>query len=118
MGNDASKPSNRMAVSALSHMMRITKPQLLALRDKCVSVSERGDVQTSSSGYRLTKVKFLQAMTAMNVAKEPDFQILEKLFVMWDTDGVGYVDPVSRLLQQHCLLSYGVLTMSAVMRKA
>mmetsp|Transcript_13391 Transcript_13391/g.28971 ORF Transcript_13391/g.28971 Transcript_13391/m.28971 type:complete len:207 (+) Transcript_13391:150-770(+) len=92
MGNDASKPSNRMAIAALSHMLKITKPQLIALRDRCISVSEK-DVQ-SPSGYRLTRVKFLAAMTDTNVAIEPDYQVLEKLFIMWDRKGVHWIDPL------------------------
>ena len=83
-----------MATSALAHIMRITKQQLLTLRDTCLSVSQTGcDVQTSS-GYRLSRAKFLDAMTATNVNLEPDYQILEKLFVMWDMEGIG-LDPVS-----------------------
>ena len=79
-----------MATSALAHIMRITKQQLLTLRDTCLSVSQTGcDVQT-----RLSRAKFLDAMTATNVNLEPDYQILEKLFVMWDMEGAG-IDPVS-----------------------
>jgi hypothetical protein len=84
-----------MAVSAVAHMMRITKPQLLALRDKCLSVSDSGKDVHSSSGYQLTRLNFVNAMLDMNVANEPDHQILENLFVMWDCDGVDWVDPVS-----------------------
>ncbi|KAL7526820.1 hypothetical protein ACHAXR_001666 [Thalassiosira sp. AJA248-18] len=94
MGNDTSKPSNRMAVSALAHMMRITKPQLLALRDTCLFVSEKGEDVDTPSGYRLTREKFLDAMTVMQVAMEPDYQVLEKLFVMHDRNGRGWVDPL------------------------
>jgi hypothetical protein len=96
MGNETSKSpnSNRMAVSAVAHMMRITKAQLLALRDKCLFVS---DTEASSGCYRLTRLSFTNAMLEMNVAYEPDYQIMEKLFVMWDIDGVGWVDPVSVL---------------------
>lgn len=94
MGNDTSKPSDRMAVLALSHMMRITKPQLLALRDRCLSDSETGQDVQSPSGYRLTRASFLDAMTDMNVAIEPDYNVLEKLFVMWDRNGVDWVDPL------------------------
>lgn len=84
--------------------MRLTKPQLLALRDKCLSVSDTttgGDNEKSrsSSGYRLTRVNFLNAMTELNVEFEPDYQILDKLFVMWDCDGVDWVDLVSNILQ-------------------
>lgn len=94
MGNDPSKPANRMAVSALSHMMRITKPQLLQLRDKCLSVSETGKRVNTPSGHRLSRAKFVDAMQSLNVAMEPDRQVLEKLFIMWDRDGDDWVDPL------------------------
>ena len=95
MGNDTSKSSSRMAISAMSHMMKITKPQLLALRDRCLSDSETGENVTTLSGFRLARGIFLDAMIEMNVATEPDYQVLEKLFVMWDKNGVDWVDPVS-----------------------
>lgn len=96
MGNESSKSSNnRMAVSAVAQMMRITKPQLLALRDKCLYVSDTGKDVHTSSGYQLTRLNFINVMHKMNVTEEPDCQILEKLFVMWDCDGVDCVDPVS-----------------------
>lgn len=94
MGNDPSKPSDRMAIEALAHMMKITKPQLVALRDRCLSDSQRDDGQ-SPSGYRLTREKFLAAMADTNVAMEPDCKVLENVFVLWDRKGVDWVDPVS-----------------------
>ena len=107
MGNDASKPSNRMAITALAHMMRITKPELVALRDQCIAVSQKKqakkDTSSSSSSssssvyYRLHRDKFLSSMKDMNVAMEPDYNVLNQLFVMWDRNGNGWVDPVSVL---------------------
>jgi len=78
-----------MAISAIAHIMRITKPQLLELRDKCISVSEE-DTKMKRSG-------FVFAMKDMNVADEPDYQILEKLFIMWDKDNKDSVDTVSSI---------------------
>ncbi len=97
-----------MAVSAMAQMMRITKPQLLALRDKCLSVSDTGKDVHTASGYQLTRFNFVKAMLDMHVADEPDHQILENLFVMWDCDGVDWVDPVSGVrshLIHHCKCS-------------
>lgn len=103
MGNDASKPSNRMAITALAHMMRITKPELVALRDQCIAVSQKKqakkDTSSSSSSsssvyYRLHRDKFLSSMKDMNVAMEPDYNVLNQLFVMWDRNGNGWVDPL------------------------
>ena len=78
-----------MAVSALAHMMRISKPQLLALRDKCLSVSETGKY-----GYRLSRANFSDAMMETNVTIEPDYHVLDNFFVMWDRDGIGSVNTV------------------------
>lgn len=111
MGNDASKPSNRMAVSALAHMMSIDKPQLFALRDKCLKISEKGRHVNTASGYQLPRAKFLDAMVDMNVAMEPDYSILDKLFTMWDRDGYGCVDTVrsSRALCVQLLVGLCIL---------
>jgi len=97
MGNDTSKPSNRMAISALAHMIQITKPQLIALRDKCISYSETGNGVDTASGYQLRREKFLDAMQDMEVAMDPDYQILEKLFILWDRNGAGWIDPLEFL---------------------
>ncbi len=87
MGNNASNSSDRMAISAMSHMMNITKPQLIQLRDKCISVSIKDG--TTASGYKLLRGNFLQAMKDSGVSIEPDYQVLEKLFTMWDRNSYG-----------------------------
>mmetsp|Transcript_21321 Transcript_21321/g.34896 ORF Transcript_21321/g.34896 Transcript_21321/m.34896 type:complete len:206 (+) Transcript_21321:68-685(+) len=87
MGNNASNLSGRMAISAMSHMMNITKPQLLQLRDRCISVSIKDG--STASGYKLLREKFLQACTDCGVSIEPDYQVFEKLFAMWDRNGYG-----------------------------
>ena len=90
MGN---AESSRMAISAMSHMIKITKAQLLALRDQCISDSE--DDASTSSGYRLSRTTFADAMKKLNVDPEPDCQVFEKLFTMFDSNGKGSLDPVS-----------------------
>lgn len=80
-----------MATSAIAHIMRITKPQLLELRDKCISLSE----EDADGQYQMKKSAFVFAMKEMNVADEPDYQILEKLFIMWDKE--DSVDTVSSI---------------------
>eukprot|EP00986_Skeletonema_menzelii_P005767 scaffold2137_cov140-Skeletonema_menzelii.AAC.3 len=87
MGNSASNLSGRMAISAMSHMMNITKPQLLQLRDRCISVSIKDG--STASGYKLLRENFLQACTDCGVSIEPDYQVFEKLFTMWDRNGYG-----------------------------
>lgn len=92
MGNDTSthSSSNRMAISAMAHMMNLTKPQLLLLRDKCIDVSLRDG--TTMSGYKMSRERFLQAMQDSSISLEPDYKVLEKLFTMWDKHGFGWVD--------------------------
>jgi len=93
-GNDPSKPSSsRMATSAIAHIMRITKSELLELRDKCISLSE----EDTEGQYQMKKSAFVFSMKEMNVADEPDYQILEKLFIMWDKDNKDSVDTVSSI---------------------
>jgi len=93
-GNDPSKPSSsRMATSAIAHIMRITKSELLELRDKCISLSE----EDTDGQYQMKKSAFVFSMKEMNVADEPDYQILEKLFIMWDKDNKDLVDTVSSI---------------------
>ena len=82
-----------MAISAIAHIMRITKPQLLELRDKCILVSE----EDTDGQYQMKRSGFLFAMKEMNVADEPDYQILEKLFIMWNKDNKDLVDTVSSM---------------------
>jgi hypothetical protein len=91
MGNQNSS-SNRMAISAMAHMMKLTRGKLLMLRDHCVAVSESGD---TPSGYQISRAKFLASMGVVKVSNEPDYEVLEKLLVLWDKNGTDRIDPVS-----------------------
>jgi len=81
-----------MAISAMSHMLKITKTQLLELRDLCIAKHE-DDVSTLS-GYRLSRENFVAVMKDANIAEEPDQDVFEQLFIMFDKKGEDYVDPV------------------------
>ena len=63
MGNQNSS-NNRMAISAMSHMMKLTRGKLLMLRDHCVNVSEKGD---TASGYEISRAKFMASMGVVKV---------------------------------------------------
>lgn len=91
MGNENSS-SNRMAISAMSHMMKINKRQLLVLRDHCVCISEKGDTE---SGYQISRAKLLAATTTVNLVHSPDYEVLDKLLILWDKNGTDRIDPVS-----------------------
>jgi hypothetical protein len=95
MGNEHS--SNRMAISAMSHMMKITKRQLLMLRDQCVCISEKGNTE---SGYQISRAKLLASTTTVNLVHTPDYEVLDKLLVLWDKNGTDRIDPVSCLWKQ------------------
>ena len=114
MGNSASNPSDRMAISAMSHMMNITKPQLMQLRDKCINVSSRDG--STASGYKLHRHNFLQAMMDCRISVEPDYQVLEKLFTMWDRNGYGVdtltffagISPLASVMDANTKLQYAI----------
>lgn len=90
MGNQNSS-GNRMAISAMAHMMKLTRSKLLTLRDHCIAVSDEGD---TVSGYQISRAKFLASVGVVKLPNEPDYEVLEKLLVLWDKNGSGYVDPV------------------------
>lgn len=107
MGNENSTGSNRMAVSAMSHMMKLNKPQLLELRDRCLAAANYDGGADSPSGHTLSRDLFLGALSELGIESEPDRQVLEKLFVMWDKRGLDRLDPVEFLT--------GVSPLSSVM---
>ncbi len=73
--------------------MNITKPQLLQLRDKCINLSVIDG--STPSGYKLCRDNFLKVMSDSRISIEPDYQVLDKLFTMWDRNGVGCVDTLT-----------------------
>jgi len=114
MGNNASNNSDRMAISAMSHMMNITKPQLLQLRDNCISASIKDG--STPSGYKLRRENFLQAMRDSRISIEPDYQVLEKLFTMWDRNSYGIdtltffagISPLASIMDVNTKLQYAI----------
>jgi hypothetical protein len=81
-----------MAISAMAHMMKLTRGKLLMLRDHCIAVSESAD---TVSGYQISRAKFLASMGVVQLSNEPDYEVLAKLLVLWDKNGTGRIDPVS-----------------------
>ena len=113
MGNSTSN-HERMAISAMSYMMNITKPQLLQLRDKCINVSIRDS--STPSGYKLCRDNFLQVMVDCRISIEPDYQVLEKLFTMWDRNGYGVdtltffagISPLASIMDVNTKLQFAI----------
>jgi hypothetical protein len=91
MGNQNSS-NNRMAIGAMSHMMKLTRGKLLMLRDHCVAISQDGN---TASGYVISRAKFLASMGVVKMSNDPDYEVLEKLFILWDKNGKDRIDPVS-----------------------
>lgn len=74
-----------MAISAMAEHMKITKAQLLELRDACLAYTvtgEGGDPSLSTISRR----DFHKAMSEAAVPKS-DREILDGLFTMWDKVG-------------------------------
>eukprot|EP00567_Pseudictyota_dubia_P009846 CAMPEP_0197452212 /NCGR_PEP_ID=MMETSP1175-20131217/31476_1 /TAXON_ID=1003142 /ORGANISM="Triceratium dubium, Strain CCMP147" /LENGTH=194 /DNA_ID=CAMNT_0042985163 /DNA_START=177 /DNA_END=758 /DNA_ORIENTATION=- len=79
-----------MAISALAEHMKITKPQLLELRDACLTYTVRGDGEDPTLST-LSRRDFHKAMSEARVPK-PDREILDGLFTMWDKVGDDRTD--------------------------
>lgn len=94
--------------------MNITKPQLLQLRDKCINVSIRDS--STPSGYKLCRDNFLQVMVDCRISIEPDYQVLEKLFTMWDRNGYGVdtltffagISPLASIMDVNTKLQFAI----------
>lgn len=91
MGNQNSSNS-RMAICAMAHMMKLSRGKLLMLRDHCVAVSDNGH---TASGYQISRAKFLASLGVVKVSNDPDYEVLEKLLILWDKNGSDRIDPVS-----------------------
>lgn len=91
MGNDQSKGSSRMAISAMSNVMKLTKHELIDLRDRCVSLSSTGK-GNDPTVETISRRDFRRAMKESAVAEDNDGEVLDRLFTMWDRSGDDRVD--------------------------
>ena len=78
-----------MAISAMADMMRITKMQMLNLRNVCLSYSKR----TRGNGPTITKSNFMLAMSEVGLDRV-DVDVLEQLYIMWDKSGTQAVNVI------------------------
>ena len=101
MGNDQSLDSNRMAIAAMAHLMKMTKRQLLELRDTCLryaSAIDDSKSQFSKNNHDVHKEKikrsdFWAAMEEVGLNNyETDSDVLDNLFTMWDKSGSDEVN--------------------------
>jgi Ca2+-binding EF-hand superfamily protein len=88
MGNGQSG-SPRMAISAIADVMRITKMQMLNLRNVCLSYAKR----SRGNGPSITKSNFKLAMSEVGLDRV-DVDVLEQLYIMWDKSGTQEVNVV------------------------
>ena len=103
MGNDQSSDSNRMAISAMAHLMKITKRQLLELRDTCLRYASTNDDNKSQISHttdvlhkeKIKRNDFWTAMEEVGLnSHETDSDVLDNLFTMWDKSGIDEVNIV------------------------
>mmetsp|Transcript_15234 Transcript_15234/g.22311 ORF Transcript_15234/g.22311 Transcript_15234/m.22311 type:complete len:204 (-) Transcript_15234:123-734(-) len=82
MGNGSSN-GPRMAISAMAEMMKITKPQMLELRNACLRLAKPGRDKTTPT---ISRASFNKAMTEVKL--DPvDIDIFDNLYTMWDKTG-------------------------------
>uniref|UniRef100_A0A6U3NZ21 EF-hand domain-containing protein n=1 Tax=Ditylum brightwellii TaxID=49249 RepID=A0A6U3NZ21_9STRA len=104
MGNDQSRSgTNRLAITAMSNVTKITKSQLTELRDRCIELSKvpsltgLDDSTVSNDTPKnplITSRDFRIAMAEVGVSEEMDAEVLDRLFTMWDKTGDDKVDPI------------------------
>lgn len=77
-----------MAISAMAEMMKITKPQMMELRNACLRYAKPGRDGESqiSSGPIISRTNFHRAMMDVKV-DSTDMDILDHLYTMWDKIG-------------------------------
>eukprot|EP01083_Nonionella_stella_P006401 18584_1 len=84
MGNGSSNGA-RMAISAMADMMKITKPQMMELRNACLRYAKPGTDQ-NINGPIISRANFHAAVSDVNL--DPlDSDILDHLYTMWDKIG-------------------------------
>lgn len=95
MGNEQSTSSNRMAITAMSNLIKMTKAQLLELRDASLVYASTGSADPSSGGPTsptIDRKDFIIAMNEVGIMAETDVDVLDKLFTMADRTGEDCVE--------------------------
>jgi len=90
MGNSISPLSGEiLKTAAISAYMKVTKPQILTIRDK-LRDDQHNDARARHRGM-VQRAVFQEALDYAGVRKDPDQDIFNLLFTMWDTSGSGRV---------------------------
>ena len=89
MGNAISPATGDMLkTAAISKYMKLTKPQVLTIRDH---LQAKQSVGRNHHRGTIRRELWTQALQAALVRDDPDRDILELLFTMWDSNGTGRV---------------------------
>mmetsp|Transcript_14370 Transcript_14370/g.26116 ORF Transcript_14370/g.26116 Transcript_14370/m.26116 type:complete len:208 (-) Transcript_14370:46-669(-) len=94
MGNGQAKRSKRMAMEAMSHMVQLTKNQLLELREKCYHycIHDEANDENNEHSFNISREDFRAAMQDVGIADvDLDAEVLDKLFTMWDLNEVDRI---------------------------
>lgn len=90
MGNCVSPLSGEiLKTAAISSYMKVTKPQILTIRDELRN-DKHNDPRRRHRGM-VRRAVFQKALDYAGVRMDPDQDIFNLLFTMWDTSGSGLV---------------------------
>ena len=79
-----------MAMSAMADHLKITKPQMMELRNACLRVAKPSR-DKSNTGPTISRSSFHKAME--EVKMDPlDIDVFDHLYSMWDTHGQGKIN--------------------------
>mmetsp|Transcript_14792 Transcript_14792/g.21138 ORF Transcript_14792/g.21138 Transcript_14792/m.21138 type:complete len:225 (+) Transcript_14792:390-1064(+) len=91
MGNESSSNGmNRMAISAVANMMKITKSEMIDLRDRCMQYV---DTYEDPAYFSVNREDFRSVLDHLEV-DELDRDIFDELFTMWEKTGDHQVHPI------------------------
>jgi Ca2+-binding EF-hand superfamily protein len=85
------------ALSAVAKSVNLTKPQIMEIRHSCADMA--------SANNRIRRKLFQLAVAKAGVQEEPDAEILDFLFTMWDVNGesrVPYLEFVASFATLAC----------------
>lgn len=93
MGNSQPSGRNRMAITAMAELMKVTKVQLLDLREVCLSYSSGPD-RNNIHAFKMKRTDLLRAMDEVDIKDGRDFDVFDQLFTMWDKSGDDEVNTI------------------------
>jgi hypothetical protein len=95
MGNAISvKTHNHFFTSCMAKYTNITKPQVMAIRNLLVLLSQESSTSNTNDGPIMIQRKHLRkAIKKVNLTKDPDHDIIDLIFTMWCRyDGIDQIE--------------------------